>query len=236
MTGARRTVDDFIEVYDDALCGALCDRIVAAFERSRRKARGQTGHGVDTAKKDSYDLNISTDPDWAELREQVLDVTLRHLLRYALKYQSLLVGAVAAALIDPATGRPHDLTAGRLTGEQAGMLLLKLYRPGHILAQKYLKGVGGYHHWHSEIYPRAADCETLHRVLLFMFYLNTVEDGGETEFLHQRRAISPKRGRMVIAPAGFTHTHKGHVPRSSDKWILTSWVMFHRAEMLYGPS
>ena len=39
---------------------------------------------------------------------------------------------------------------------------------------------------------------------------------------------------MVVAPVGFTHTHKGHIPRSSDKYILTSWVLFHRAEQLYG--
>lgn len=38
---------------------------------------------------------------------------------------------------------------------------------------------------------------------------------------------------MVIAPAGFTHTHRGLVPRSNDKYILTSWVLFNRAEKLY---
>jgi hypothetical protein len=39
---------------------------------------------------------------------------------------------------------------------------------------------------------------------------------------------------MVIAPAGFTHTHKGHVPRSGDKYIVASWVLFQRAEWLFG--
>jgi hypothetical protein len=233
-------MSDFIEVYDDALDGALIDAILDAFERSGLKGPGQTGHGVDRGKKESLDLDLTAaagsgaEPVWRGLHDRVLDATLRHLLRYVMTYQSLLVGAVSASVVDRGTGRPIDLAAGRLTEAQAGMLLMRLYRPGNILAQKYAKGVGGYHHWHSEIYPRAADCETLHRVLLFMFYLNTVEEGGETAFLHQDRAIRPKKGRMVIAPAGFTHTHKGHVPISGDKWILTSWVLFHRAETLFG--
>jgi hypothetical protein len=111
---------------------------------------------------------------------------------------------------------------------------MRLYRSGMINLQKYSAGSGGYHRWHSEIYPRDERCEVLHRVLLYMFYLNDVAEGGETEFFYQQQKITPKRGRMVIAPAGFTHTHKGHVPRSGDKYIATSWVLFQRAEAIYG--
>ncbi|MEC7470920.1 MAG: 2OG-Fe(II) oxygenase, partial [Pseudomonadota bacterium] len=32
----------------------------------------------------------------------------------------------------------------------------------------------------------------------------------------------------------FTHTHRGQIPVSDDKYILTSWVLFNRAEQLYG--
>ena len=38
---------------------------------------------------------------------------------------------------------------------------------------------------------------------------------------------------MVIAPAGFTHSHRGNRPVSGDKYIVTSWLMFNRAEKLY---
>ena len=40
----------------------------------------------------------------------------------------------------------------------------------------------------------------------------------------------------LFAPAYFTHTHRGQVPVSNDKYILTSWVLFNRAEQIYGPS
>jgi hypothetical protein len=70
-------------------------------------------------------------------------------------------------------------------------------------------------------------------VLLFQFYLNDVADGGETEFLYQGRKIEARQGRLIIAPAGFTHTHKGHVPASGDKYVATSWILYRRAEELF---
>jgi hypothetical protein len=66
-----------------------------------------------------------------------------------------------------------------------------------------------------------------------MYYLNDVEEGGETEFFYQGKKLAPRAGSLVIAPAGFTHTHKVHVPRSGDKYILTSWLLYQRAEKLF---
>ncbi|MFM8725821.1 MAG: 2OG-Fe(II) oxygenase, partial [Planctomycetaceae bacterium] len=31
----------------------------------------------------------------------------------------------------------------------------------------------------------------------------------------------------------FTHSHCGHVPKSGHKYILTSWVLFNRAEQIF---
>ena len=67
-----------------------------------------------------------------------------------------------------------------------------------------------------------------------MVYLNDVDDGGETEFYYQQRALKPKAGQLVIAPAYFTHTHRGLVPRSNDKYILTSWILHQSGEQLFG--
>jgi len=57
-----------------------------------------------------------------------------------------------------------------------------------------------------------------------MLYLNTVSEGGETEFLYLHRRIKPLQGRLLIFPASFTHTHRGNPPLSGDKYILTSWL------------
>jgi hypothetical protein len=71
-------------------------------------------------------------------------------------------------------------------------------------------------------------------VLAFLYYLNDVEEGGETEFFYQGIKTKPKKGSLVIFPAGFTHTHKGNVPFSDDKYVVTSWLMYNRAEQLFG--
>ena len=114
-------------------------------------------------------------------------------------------------------------------------MIRHIYRLGDLNLQRYKKGKGGYHHFHSEVFPHphSKDQDSLHRVLFFMYYLNDVERGGETSFYFQGRKIRPAVGTLLIAPAGFTHTHKGQVPLSDDKYIVTSWVLFQRAEKLY---
>jgi hypothetical protein len=87
--------------------------------------------------------------------------------------------------------------------------------------QKTLAG-GGYHQWHCEQDSRLHS----NRVLAFMLYLNTVEEGGETEFLYQKRRVKAETGRLVIWPSNFTHTHRGNPPLSGSKYIITGWVEF----------
>ena len=80
----------------------------------------------------------------------------------------------------------------------------------------------GYHIWHAEKMQRNQQ----QRVAVLMCYLNDVEEGGETEFLYQNKRVSPKKGRMVIWPASFTHTHRGNPPLSGSKYIITGWIEF----------
>jgi hypothetical protein len=80
----------------------------------------------------------------------------------------------------------------------------------------------GYHIWHIE-HGRGFDNEA--RAFVFSIYLNDVEEGGETEFLHFSKRTQPKTGRIVIWPAGFPYLHRGNPPLSGEKYILTSWMM-----------
>jgi 2OG-Fe(II) oxygenase superfamily len=227
---------DFIECYDNALSPELCQAIMDRFEVSDRKAAGMTGQGVDKAKKNSVDITITGLADWNDLHNEILDSTLRHLMLYMRKFPYLVTSALALSIKDSATGQLRPLSAddvGSATDQELGSYLFRIFRPGAINVQKYSKGVGGYYYWHSEIYPKDVQCEALHRVLLFMYYLNDVEQGGETEFLYADKKLKPTKGQMVIAPAGFTHTHRGNIPLSSDKYILTSWILFNRAEQIY---
>ena len=87
--------------------------------------------------------------------------------------------------------------------------------------QKTLIGEG-YHVWHAD-----DSSDTIrNRLLAYVLYLNDVEEGGETEFLHQHRRVKPTQGTLVIFPSGFTHTHRGNPPLSGSKYIITGWVEF----------
>lgn len=229
----------FIEIYDNALNSDTCLQIIQKFETSDKIQRGKTGHGLDLAKKDSYDIQITGLPEWNALENFIHRLTFSYLKQYFRKYLYALLGTLSPAVIDPTTNKPTTINPENFALFEADYfddLIRHIYRPDYIKIQKYLKNTGGFHHWHSEIYPdpHSPAEETLHRVLYFQYYLNTVLEGGETEFYYQNLKIKPQQGRLVIAPAGFTHTHKGHVPLHQDKYIITSWILFQNAEKMYG--
>ena len=90
-----------------------------------------------------------------------------------------------------------------------------------IKIQKTVPGQG-YHIWHCE----SSSLETRNRICAFTMYLNDVEEGGETEFLYQKRRVKPERGKLIIWPAHFTHMHRGNQPLSGEKYIITGWVEY----------
>ena len=94
--------------------------------------------------------------------------------------------------------------------------------PFHFTSLKIQKTLPteGYHVWHIE---HQKGFENEPRAFVFSIYLNDVKEGGETEFLHFSKRVKPKKGRIVIWPAGFPYLHRGNPPLSGEKYILTSW-------------
>ena len=93
------------------------------------------------------------------------------------------------------------------------------YSISHLKLQK-TKPQGGFHNFHAENMGR----QYTSRLLTWMLYLNTVQEGGETEFLYKSLRVEPKAGRFVLWPSGYTHTHRGNPPLNQDKYILTGWA------------
>ena len=227
---------DFIEVYegliDPAWCAALCRRFDAA-----NHVDGRVGGGVFPDMKKSRDLEITGRADWNDVSATLMRAVLKALMAYLRTYPHTIV---APLMLEhrPADGGPaRRLGAEDLAAMDDGSLLglvQQLLRPGSINLQRYTAGEGGYPYWHCELYPRDANSETLHRTLLWTIYLNDAFDEGETEFLYQRRKVVPKTGSVLIAPTAFTHTHRGNRPVGGDKYIATSWILFNRAEAIFG--
>ena len=240
MTAASEA-PDFIEVFDNALDAASCRSLIQRFHASDGIARGAMGGGVDTSMKNSWDISIGGNKAWTDAEGLLNRAMLKGLLAYLRKYPYTILGPVWLRMRDPQTGESRLLDPASLAAlddVRLQALAMKAFRPGSINIQRYIADEGGYPRWHCEIYPKAGDSDALFRTLLWTIYLNDDFGEGETEFFHQRRRITPKTGTLLIAPASFTHTHRGNMPKRADKYIATSWVLFQRAEALYatGPT
>ena len=83
---------------------------------------------------------------------------------------------------------------------------------------------GGYHIWHCE----NGSFLYRDRVLTWMIYLNDVpyENGGATDFFHQKISFQPTKGTLVLWPACYTHMHRGaFLTGDKSKYIATGWFL-----------
>ena len=94
--------------------------------------------------------------------------------------------------------------------------------------QKYDKGLGHFNSFQLENFgPGVAD-----RQFVFILYLNDVKEGGETAFYFKEEGeddyfkVKPEQGKLIIHPASWPYVHKGCMPESSDKYILTAWSCY----------
>ena len=225
--------DDFIETYADALPRDACAKLIQRFDADGSASRGVTAGGLDVTHKNSWDIGLSGKPQWADAGQMLNVAMLSCLLQYVRKYAYVVLGPHWLNMLDPATGQKRPLDADTLSGlpdDTLRAVVTKAFRPGVVNLQKYLADEGGYPRWHCELGPKADRGESLHRSLLWTLYLNEGFGEGETEFYYQRRKFVPGTGTLLIAPAAFTHTHRGNMPKGGDKYIATSWILFQRAE------
>ncbi|WP_196139682.1 2OG-Fe(II) oxygenase [Aliikangiella sp. G2MR2-5] len=233
-------MQNFIIEFKQAFTPEYCNSLIEKFEKSKHKQEGRTGAGVDKSKKDSVDLYISKLPEWQQDCNNIAQTILKATVQYAKVYPFILTGAISPSILDPKTNKPRTITHEDVTqmgDEQVENLVKTIYRLDDVNLQRYTKGKGGYHHWHSEHYPHPSDQQqkSLHRVLLWLIYLNDVDKGGETEFFYQQAKVKPTQGSLILAPCTFTHTHRGSIPESNDKYVLASWLMYANAGELYAP-
>lgn len=78
----------------------------------------------------------------------------------------------------------------------------------------------GFFEYHCE----RASFGFLDRVLVWMVYLNDVNDRGETEFYYQHHFERPRQGTLLIWPSDWTYTHRGISSPTETKYILTGWI------------
>jgi prolyl 4-hydroxylase len=64
------------------------------------------------------------------------------------------------------------------------------------------------------------------RYLVFLWYLNDVASGGETEFPQLEYRVPARSGRVLIFPPYWMFQHAGLPPLSGEKYILSTYLLF----------
>ena len=86
---------------------------------------------------------------------------------------------------------------------------------------QYYPPGGGYKVWHME--RAGLSWPIVTRQLVFMTYLNTVNDAGGTEFYYQNFKTKAEKGLTLIWPSDWPWTHRGEVSPTESKYIITGW-------------
>jgi len=64
------------------------------------------------------------------------------------------------------------------------------------------------------------------RYMVFLWYLNDVPEGGETEFCDLGLRIQARQGRLLMFPPYWMFQHAGLPPRSNDKYMISTYLLF----------
>lgn len=193
-TNTPYNIMDLLYVNQQSLSRELCNDMITLFESDEHRYDGITLSGVRKNIKDTTDCPIGG-PKWDKMKKVLTKELNNNVNEYVTKYNRQINDTYHIF------GTDYLVTHGM-----------------HI--QKYNKNVGKY------IYHNDYSCDwekKQMRQLTFMWYLNDVEEGGETEFWSKYR-IKPEAGKMVLFPASWTFPHSAIVPLSSDKYIITGWL------------
>ena len=190
--------EDFNGIFENAFSNEFCDRVISQFERVTGMGYGMSRQEFEGAPAHHKDDHSLTIPMTLEFPSYLIDDIHQEFLQ---KFWEEVYPAYAKKYSSLESLERHTVYSCKIQCTQVG---------------------GGYHVWHSE-HSKGLSRD---RILTFILYLNDVEEGGETEFLYLSKRYKPKKGTLVMSPAGFTHTHRGNPPLSNTKYIITGWVEF----------
>ena len=203
-------MDNLVKIYEKAIPEDICEFIINEFEASNSQSEGISGAGVNKAVKSSTDLMIHlnlNEPNWSYIYDYLRENLLGNLVDYIehnpfmtingdFKSKSSVVRTAQSCFLAANNGNPH------------------------MQMQRYIDDQG-YYAWHHE----NEGGSSIKRELFFIYYLNDVSEGGETEFKFNHQKVKPETGKLIMAPALWTHKHRGNPPLNGQyKYIITGWI------------
>jgi hypothetical protein len=202
-------IDNYLYINNNSICQHLCNDIITLFEEQTGKYEGVTASGLNKNIKDTTDFIIprkdsplETIKKW----ERIDHFLAKELDRNVKKYVKNLTNKMD--IVEENSDSKFDIvpTKALITHE--------------FMIQRYIKNTGRY------IYHNDSSIDwnnKKYRILTYLFYLNTVDEGGETEFWGEQK-IKPESGKLILFPASWVYPHRGMMPISSNKYIITGWL------------
>ncbi len=203
--------DMYVKVYENALSNSFCDHIIKKFEENPDFHELYTSTLLD--KKLAIQGGIENLKGYLS-RKQTTEIHFNAIKE--LKYEDTYVKQQLSKYLNKYVleldlpEEPLELIGNSDSGYQM---------------KKYNKNEGRYlfHHDFTAQFKRRDEGNQIgYRTLAFIFYLNDVEEGGETTFPEFK--VKPKKGSLLMFPATWNYVHSGNIPKSDDKYIISGWM------------
>jgi hypothetical protein len=185
---------DFIYINEKSISVEFCNKIIDTFEKEPNKYKGITNTGLNIKIKDTLDFHIDIH---ANNETPWYDIN------------QLLYTELSKTLKDFNTFITNKYNVNFFNNQ--------LCDTGFLI-QKYNKKEGKFL-YHEDF----SILDNIHRVITYIWYLNDVDEGGETEFCGDFK-IKPRAGKLVLFPASWCYPHSGFMPISDNKYIITGWL------------
>ncbi len=189
---------DLVYINKNSLSKELCVVMINLFETDCNRYLGVTHNGLNPMVKDTTDCVITNaGPQWDKINKLLTKELRINVKKYILESNNK---------VNPT----YNCCSSNLSTESMQM-------------QKYDKNKGKY------VYHQDYSCDWKNkkmRQITFLWYINDVEEGGETEFFGNHK-IKPEAGKLILFPASWTYPHCGKMPISDDKYIITGWLWEH---------
>jgi len=191
-----------IYIKQNSICSELCDELIQMYENSE-KHDGVTAGGLNRNVKTTSDYNIINNKEW----DEVTTFLKKELQVNYLIYKKKL-------------SENQNYNKNQYSTYKHNMLSYNKIAIPAFLIQRYIQNIGRYVYHHDFM----VDWKTSqYRIITFIWYLNDVSEGGETEFFASFK-IKPEKGKLVLFPSSWTFPHCGKMPISDNKYIITGWL------------
>lgn len=207
------TINNGIGVFPSIVSKEDCKSIIDFFEEALEEGLGHIGSvqgGPDKSVKDSIDLQLML-----PLGLSTKSFNFGHKPEEHQRLLNLILNAmrVSCNLYSEHFSNTLQVISPLTTGPELKFTSCQI--------QKYPKGSLGYPGLHIE-----SSAFTPTRFLAPLLYLNTIEEGGQTDVPYFDTKVQAVEGTVLVLPCDIPYYHRGLPAINQDKYVVTSWLEY----------